>query len=58
MGKKLEGGNLEKISINFPRDLWKMLREKAAKDDTTVTRLLVELVEQYFGIPKSKRRVR
>jgi len=58
MGKKLEGGNLEKISINFPRDLWKKLRVKAAKDDTTVTRLLVELVEQYFGIPKSKRRVR
>ena len=58
MGKKMEGGNLEKISINFPRDLWKKLRVKAAEDDTTVTQLLVELVEQYFGIPKNKRRVR
>jgi len=58
MGKKLEGGDLEKVSINFPRDLWKKLRVKAAGEDTTITQLLVQLVEQDFKIPKGKRRIR
>ena len=58
MGKKLEGGDLEKVSINFPRDLWKKLRVKAAEEDTTITQLLVQLVEQDFKISKDKRRIR
>ncbi len=58
MGKKLEGAGLEKISINFPRDLWRKLRVKAAEEDTTITQILVRLVEQEFKIPKSKRRIR
>jgi len=58
MGKKLEGGDLEKVSINFPRDLWKKLRVKAAEEDTTITQLLVRLVEQEFKVPKGKRRIR
>jgi len=58
MGKKLEGAGLEKISINFPRDLWRKLRVKAAEEDTTITQILVRLVEQEFNIPKSKRRIR
>ncbi len=58
MGKKLDGKGLEKISINFPRDLWKKLKLKATMEDTTITQLLVELVEQKFNIPKGKRRVR
>ncbi len=58
MGKKLEGAGLEKISINFPRDLWRKLRVKAAEEDTTITQILVRLVEQKFKIPKSKRRTR
>ncbi len=58
MGKKLEGAGLEKISINFPRDLWKKLRVKAAVEDTTITQLLVQLVERELKIPKDKRRIR
>ena len=58
MGKKLDGKGLEKISINFPRDLWKKLKLKATMEDTTITQLLVQLVEQKFNIPKGKRRVR
>ncbi len=58
MGKKLDGKGLEKISINFPRDLWKKLKLKAAEEDTTITQLLVQLVEQKFNIPKGKRRIR
>ena len=58
MGKKLEGADLEKISINFPRDLWRKLRVKAAEEDTTITQILVRLVEREFKIPKSKRRIR
>jgi len=55
MGKKLDGRGLKKVSINFPSDLWKKL--KAAEEDTTITQLLVQLVEQELKIPKSKRRV-
>ncbi len=58
VGKKLDGKGLEKISINFPSDLWKQLRVKAAKQDTTITQLLVQLVEQELKIPKGKRRIR
>ena len=58
MGKKLEGAGLEKISINFPRDLWRKLRVKAAEEDTTITQILVRLVEQEFNVPKGKRRIR
>ncbi len=58
MGKKLDGRGLEKVSINFPSDLWKKLRVKAAEEDTTITQLLVRLVEQEFKVPKGKRRIR
>ncbi len=58
MGKKLDGRGLEKVSINFPSDLWKKLRVKAAEEDTTITQLLVQMVEQELGIPKNKRRIR
>ncbi len=54
MSKRLEGIDLQKISINFPRQLWKKLRVKAVKEDTTVTQILVRLVEQDFGIKKGK----
>ena len=58
MGKKLDGKGLEKVSINFPRDLWKKLKLKAVEEDSTITQLLVQLVEQKFNIPKGKRRIR
>jgi hypothetical protein len=54
MGKKLEGFDLQKISINFPRDLWKKLRLKALQGDTTVTQILVELVERDLGTKSKK----
>jgi len=58
VGKKLDGKGLEKVSINFPRDLWRKLRVKAAEEDTTITQILVRLVEQEFNVPKNKRRIR
>ena len=54
MGKRLEGLDLQKISINFPRQLWKKLKVKAAKEDTTVTQILVRLAEHDLGIKKGK----
>ena len=57
MGKKLDGRGLKKVSINFPTDLWKKLTVKAAEEDSTITQLLVQLVEQDFKVPKNKRRI-
>ena len=54
MGKRLEGIDLQKISINFPRQLWKKLRVKAVEEDTTVTQILVRLVERDLGNKKGK----
>ncbi len=54
MGKRLEGLDLQKISINFPRQLWKKLKVKAAEEDTTITQILVRLVEQDRGTKKGK----
>ena len=58
MGKRLEGLDLQKISINFPRQMWKTLRVKAAEEDTTVTQILVRLVEQDLGIKRGKEKRR
>jgi hypothetical protein len=42
-----------KISINFPKDLWKELKLRALQDDETVTAVLVRLAQSYLA---SKRR--
>ena len=54
MSKRLEGLDLQKISINFPRQLWKKLRLKAVTEDVTVTEILVRLVEKDLGSKRGK----
>ena len=38
-----------KISINFPKDLWKQLKLRALQDDETVTAVLVRLAQNYLA---------
>jgi len=56
VSKRLEGLDLQKISINFPRQLWKKLRLKAVTEDVTVTEILVRLVEKDLGSKRGKRK--
>jgi hypothetical protein len=56
MVKKAEKDAPRKISINFPRDLWKQLKLRALEDDTTVTDILVRLSKEYFAKTKGKGR--
>lgn len=41
-----------KISINFPKQLWKDLKLQALKDDETVTAILVRLAQNYLAQKK------
>ena len=43
-----------KITINFPRDLWKELKFQALHDDETVTAVLVRLAQNYLASKKKK----
>lgn len=45
---------IAKISINFPKDLWKQLKLRALQDDETVTAILVRLTENYLASKKKK----
>ena len=56
MPDKFEKSGQRKISINFPADLWKQLKVRAAQNDTTVTDILVRLSQEYLS--KDKRKVR
>jgi len=57
MPDKLEKGGQKKISINFPADLWKQLKIRAAQNDTTVTDILVRLSQGYLAKGKRKGRL-
>jgi hypothetical protein len=43
-----------KISLDFPRDLWKALKMRALQDDETATGILVRLTEAYLAGKKKK----
>ena len=43
-----------KISLDFPRDLWKALKMRALQDDQTATGILVRLTEAYLSGKKKK----
>jgi len=52
MKKQLEApksAEYGKISINFPKDLWKELKLRALQDDETVTSVLVRLARSYLA---------
>ncbi len=48
MVKRLKKEDMRKVSINFSRDLWTKLKIRAAKEDTTVTEILMRLSRAYL----------
>jgi Helix-turn-helix domain len=42
----------------FPRSLWKRIRLKAVNEDTTATKLIVKLLEEYIKKRSDKDGVR
>jgi len=51
-------GELVKISMNLPPDLWKKLKFKALEEDTTATDILVRLTKEYLAKTKDRKRRR
>jgi len=51
-------GELVKISMNLPPDLWKQLRFKALEENTTATDIVVRLAKRYLATTKGKKRRR
>jgi len=45
---------MTKISINFPKELWKDLKRCALEDEETVTDILVRLSKNYTVSRKGK----
>ncbi len=43
-----------KISLNFPKDLWKQLKLRALLDDETATGILVRLSQAYLAKRKGR----
>ena len=46
---------ITKISINFPKELWKELKRRALEDEETVTDILVRLSRKYVSEKKKRR---
>jgi hypothetical protein len=49
-------GELVKISLNVPPDLWAKLKHAAIDENTTATEILVRLANQYLDKAKSKKK--
>jgi len=49
-------GELVKISMNLPPDIWRQLKFKALEEDTTATDILVRLAKEYLARTKGKKR--
>jgi hypothetical protein len=47
--KYQKGEDLVHVSMRFPRVLWKKLRLRAVRDDTTATNILVKLAEEHLA---------
>ena len=54
MKKSLEKEVVKKVSINFPKELWKQLKVRAAEEETTVTEILMRLSREYLAKGKTK----
>jgi hypothetical protein len=54
--KMKQQGELVKISLNFPPDLWTKLKHAAVDENTTATEILVRLARQYLAKPKAKKK--
>ena len=51
-------GELIKVSMNFPPELWKALQYRALEENTTVTAIIVRLAREYLGKTTSKVRAK
>jgi len=49
-------GELVKISLNVPPDLWTKLKHAAIDENTTATEILVRLARQYLEKAKTKKK--
>jgi len=51
-------GELVKISMNLPPDLWRRLKFKALEENTTATDILVRLAKKYLATTKDRKQRR
>ena len=49
-------GELVKVSLNVPPDVWAKLRHTAIDEKTTATEILVRLAKQYLDRAESKKK--
>ena len=56
MVKYQKGEDLVQVSMRVPRTLWKKLRLRAVRDDTTVTNILVKLADEYLAKKSRKKK--
>jgi hypothetical protein len=45
---KVQADAIAKVSLNFPKELWKDLKRRALEDEETVTDILVRLATGYI----------
>jgi len=45
---KVQADTIAKVSLNFPKELWKDLKRRALEDEETVTDILVRLATGYI----------
>ena len=48
-------GELVKISMNLPPDLWRKLKFKALEENTTATDILLRLAKKYLAANKGRK---
>ena len=48
-------GELVKISMNLPPDLWRKLKFKALEENTTATDILLRLAKKYLAATKGRK---
>ena len=51
-------GELIKVSLNVPPDVWAKLKHAAVDEHTTATEILVRLAKQYLGNKVKRERKR
>lgn len=48
-GKAAKSGNTTRLNVNVPRAMYRQLRIKAAENDTSVSRAVIGLIENYVA---------
>jgi hypothetical protein len=52
---KVKASTVAKISINFPKDLWKDLKRRALEDGENMTDILVRSAREYLAKAAAKK---